>query len=176
MVQEKTEALRELAITDALTKLYNRRYFNEISIEMFRLGKRTGKPLSMMMIDIDWFKRINDTYGHLVGDKVIATLSTLILQVRRESDIVCRYGGEEFIVLLPDTKKEGALELAERLRKTIEAFEIEIEKGVSVHFTVSIGISEAYYGQDKGVEDVIRRADDAMYIAKRDGRNTIRTL
>jgi len=176
MVQEKTEALRELAITDALTKLYNRRYFNEVSIEMFRLGKRIDKPLSMMMIDIDRFKRVNDTYGHLVGDRVLSTISTLILKIKRESDIVCRYGGEEFVFLLPETDKEGAFELAERLRKTIEEYEIVLEEGERLHFTVSIGIAEADYSKDKGIEDVIRRADDAMYIAKRDGRNTIRTL
>jgi len=175
-VQEKTNALRELAVTDALTKLYNRRYFNEISIEMFHVGKRTGKTLSMMMIDIDRFKRVNDIYGHLVGDRVLSTISTLILKIKRESDIVCRYGGEEFVFLLPDTSKEGAFELAERLRKTIEAYEIVLENGEQLHFTVSIGIAEADYSKDKGIEDVIRRADDAMYIAKRDGRNTIRTL
>ncbi|MCF6206697.1 MAG: cache domain-containing protein [Sulfurovum sp.] len=175
-IQEKTEALQKLAITDALTQLYNRRYFSEISVEMFHLGKRNREPLSVIMFDIDMFKHINDTYGHQVGDKVIVVLSTLVGQIKRASDIACRYGGEEFILLLPKTDRKGAFELAERLRKVIEDNKIVLEDGTVVKFTVSLGVSQVDYENDKDIEDVIRRADDAMYIAKRDGRNKTREL
>jgi diguanylate cyclase (GGDEF)-like protein len=172
-VKEKTKALEKLVVTDALTQLYNRRYFSEISEEMYLLGKRDGTPLSMIMLDIDRFKRINDTYGHQVGDKVIMALSHCIKEIKRKSDIACRYGGEEFILLLPKTEKEGALELSERLRQKIEERTVKLEDGKQVHFTVSIGVSEVDYVTDKNIEDVIRRADDAMYMAKREGRNRI---
>ncbi len=171
-VKKKTEALRKLAITDPLTKLYNRRYFSEISTKIFDMAEREGEKLSVMMLDIDKFKNINDTYGHQVGDQVIITLSKIINEIKRESDIVCRYGGEEFIMLLPKTSKEGALDLAQRIRIAIEKHEIILkEKNQTVKFTVSLGVSEIDYTKDKEIEDVIRRADNAMYIAKREGRN-----
>jgi diguanylate cyclase (GGDEF)-like protein len=170
-IREKTRALQELAITDALTRLYNRRYFSEVSTEMYALGKREQTPLSVIMLDIDKFKHINDTYGHQVGDRVIVALAGAINEVKRNSDIACRYGGEEFILLLPETGKEGACGLAERLRQMIEGLTIELEDGRVVTFTVSLGVSEVNYLSDKDIEDVIRRADDAMYRAKKKGRN-----
>jgi diguanylate cyclase (GGDEF)-like protein len=125
-----------------------------------------------MMLDIDKFKNINDTYGHQVGDQVIITLAKIINEIKRESDVVCRYGGEEFIMLLPKTSKAGALDLAQRIRVAIERYEILIEeKNTTVRFTVSLGVSEVDYSKDSEIEDVIRRADNAMYIAKREGRN-----
>ncbi len=174
-VQEKTKALRELAVTDALTGLYNRRYFSEISTEMFSLGKRENEPLSVIMLDIDRFKNVNDTYGHQAGDKVIVLLSKILEEIKRQSDIACRYGGEEFVLLLPKTDQEGAYELAERIRKQVEKSYIVLEE-TKIGFTVSLGVAEAEYGRDSNIEEVIRRADDAMYIAKRDGRNRTRKL
>jgi len=171
-VKKKTEALRELAITDPLTKLYNRRYFSEISTRIYDVAQRESEALSVMMLDIDKFKNINDTYGHQVGDQVIITLAKIINEIKRESDVVCRYGGEEFIMLLPKTSKAGALDLAQRIRVAIERYEILIEeKNTTVRFTVSLGVSEVDYSKDSEIEDVIRRADNAMYIAKREGRN-----
>ena len=170
-IQEKTAELQKLAITDALTKLYNRRYFSEISMEMYRLGKRKHEPLSIIMLDIDKFKRINDTYGHQVGDQVIIALSQCINEVKRKSDIACRYGGEEFILLLPNTGRDGAYGVAERLRETVAGYTIVLEDGQKVTFTISLGVSEVDYSHDKNIEDAIRRADDAMYIAKKEGRN-----
>jgi diguanylate cyclase (GGDEF)-like protein len=125
------------------------------------------------MLDIDRFKRINDIYGRQVGDKVIIVLSNCIRKIKRKSDIACRYGGEEFILLLPDTKRKGAFELSEYLRLKIEEVTLELEDDRSVSFTVSVGVSEVDYRTDKNIEDAIRRADDAMYIAKREGRNRI---
>jgi len=171
-VKAKTAALRELAVTDPLTKLYNRRYFSEISTRIFELSERERSELSVMMLDIDKFKSINDTYGHQVGDQVIITLAKIINGIKRESDIVCRYGGEEFIILLPKTSKAGALDLAQRIRVAIEEHEIILEnKDETVKFTVSLGVAELEYTKDNEIEDVIRRADNAMYIAKREGRN-----
>ncbi len=165
-----------MAITDPLTKLFNRRYFSEVSPQMFSLAKRNDEPLSVMMLDIDRFKKINDTYGHQTGDKVIESFAEIVRSIKRESDIACRYGGEEFILLLPKTAIEGAAELAQRIRQTIEAKPVTSSMGESVHFTVSVGVSEADYEKDSTIEAVIKRADDAMYRAKREGRNRTCTL
>lgn len=170
-VKEKTEELRELAITDPLTKLFNRRYFAEVSPQVFSLAKRDGEPLSVMMLDIDRFKKINDTYGHQNGDRVIETLAQIVTSIKRESDIACRYGGEEFILLLPKTSREGALKLAQRIRKTMESHTVAGDKGEKIQFTVSVGVSQADYEKDGNIEAVIKRADDAMYQAKKEGRN-----
>jgi len=172
-VKEKTEKLRQLAITDALTKLYNRRYFSEIASEIFELEKREGKTLSVIMLDIDRFKQINDTYGHQVGDKVIQQLAMVLGQMKRESDVACRYGGEEFILLLPKTASGGAVILAERIREEIEKIQIELDDAEPVCFTVSLGVSEVNYAEDGSIDTVVRRADDAMYQAKHDGRNRV---
>ena len=171
-VKEKTEALAALAITDPLTSLYNRRYFSEISAELFELEKREKEPLSVMMLDIDKFKHINDTYGHQAGDRVIEKLASIMKSMKRESDIACRYGGEEFILLLPKTSKDGAFKLAQRIRKRVEECSLLIEEdGVLIHFTVSIGVSEVDFSHDESIESAIKRADDAMYQAKHEGRN-----
>jgi diguanylate cyclase (GGDEF)-like protein len=170
-VKEKTEELQRLAITDSLTQLYNRRYFSEISAQVFEMGKREHEPLSIMMIDIDRFKRVNDTYGHQVGDRVIIKLAEVIHAIKRKSDVACRYGGEEFVLLLPRTTSEGAFKLAQHIRKEIEKTEIVLDEERRIKFTVSLGVSEADYNRDSHIEEVIRRADDAMYMAKKEGRN-----
>jgi len=176
-IQEKTEELKSLAITDPLTKLYNRRYFSEISSELFELDKREEKSLSVIMIDIDKFKNINDTYGHQAGDVVIETLASTMSYMKRESDIACRYGGEEFVLLLPKTTKEGAYKFAQRLREKIEKTTVRVE-GIEQHitFTISVGVSETDYTVDANIEAVIKRADDAMYKAKKTGRNRVCSL
>jgi diguanylate cyclase (GGDEF)-like protein len=171
-VREKTAKLEALAVTDPLTQLYNRRYFTEISNAMFAMAKRQKEPLSIIMLDIDHFKKVNDTYGHLVGDRVIRRLADVIRKIKRESDIACRFGGEEFILLLPKTDKEGARELAERIRMHIASQKVAMEDGAYVTFTVSAGVSESILESDQSVEESIRRADDAMYKAKRAGRNS----
>jgi len=170
-VKEKTEALQELAITDPLTKLFNRRYFAEVSSQMFSLAKRESEPLSVIMLDIDRFKTINDTYGHLNGDRVIEALADVVRSTKRESDIACRYGGEEFVLLLPKTPLNGAVELAQRIRKAIESYSVASDTDETIQFTVSVGVSEADYMKDKSIESVTKRADDAMYQAKKEGRN-----
>jgi len=176
-VQEKTDALKSLAVTDPLTKLYNRRYFAEISTELFELAKRENQPLSLMMIDIDKFKNINDTYGHQTGDVVIEKLASVMSKMKRESDIACRYGGEEFILLLPKTSKDGATKLADRIRETIEYTKVLThDSNKEVSFTISVGVSEVDFEKDTNIEAVIKRADDAMYKAKKTGRNRVCSL
>jgi len=161
--------LEYLASKDPLTDLYNRRYFTKISENIFNLAKRNSSKFSILMLDIDNFKNINDTYGHKIGDDVIVALANILKQHSRSSDIVCRFGGEEFILLLPDTNKEGAFVIAQKIRRLVE--ELKIIKRIS--FTVSVGVSELDLENDKNIEDVIKRADDALYAAKNSGKNRV---
>ena len=151
----------DLAVRDGLTGLFNRRYFNElINIEISRL-KRAPSSLSLLMLDIDNFKNYNDKEGHQAGDELLKGAAKVFNNSVRTSDIVCRYGGEEFIILLPQTDKTGAQIIAERLR---------VQFGLYLPTTVSIGISTI--PQDaQNMEDLIKKADDAMYQAKKSGKN-----
>jgi len=173
-VKEKTEKLKKLAITDSLTGLYNRRYFTEIAAEIFELERRENDTLSVIMLDIDKFKKVNDTYGHQAGDMVITRLASVLENMKRESDVVSRYGGEEFILLLPKTSVDGAYILAERIRHEIEEISVTLDDGREIKFTVSLGVAEVDYGEDHTIETVIKRADDALYQAKASGRNCTR--
>ncbi len=162
--------LYEEAITDGLTELNNYSYFMARVKEEVARSKRYKHPLSLLMIDLDRFKRVNDKYGHLIGDMVLWELARKVKKNFRLSDVVARYGGEEFVVLLPDTAIEGAVYSSERLRKTIE--ETSFEEGLSL--TLSIGVS-CYYGLDDEYTeiDLIKQADKAMYKAKDSGRNKV---
>jgi len=162
------------AITDSLTGLYLRRYF-QIQLETeIKKAKRYKKPLSVVMIDIDYFKKINDKYGHLAGDFVLKTISRLIKQSVREVDIVSRYGGEEISILLPETSVEQALYIAERLREVVEKHSF-VYKGEKIKVTISAGIFSV---RDEDIEElnmerVIKKADIALYEAKNSGRNRV---
>jgi len=171
-LEEAKKQLKEQANRDYLTGLYNRRYFNEIAQDLIRISKREQKPFSVIMLDIDKFKTINDTYGHSVGDDVIKTLSNTIIETVRESDIVSRFGGEEFALLLPFTDKNGALNIAERIRKNVENKKIITHEGNIVQFTVSLGV-DAILTTDKNIEQALTRADSALYMAKESGRNRV---
>jgi diguanylate cyclase (GGDEF)-like protein len=166
------EEIEHLAVTDGLTGLFNHRHFQEkLSGEFNRLG-RFAEPLSLLLIDIDFFKKINDTYGHPAGDMVLKKVSGIIKKTIRNIDIAARYGGEEFAVILPGTNSQGAMNMAERLRKVImdTVFSAEGEKFT---VTVSVGISTSAQGvtEAKNKEELIERADKALYEAKRTGRN-----
>lgn len=179
MEQEKEEdkiqklELKLLASTDSMTKLYNRRYFTEISEKILDISKREKKNLSILMIDIDRFKRVNDTYGHQFGDEVLITLSRLLVEHQRKSDIVCRYGGEEFVILLPNTSLKNAATLAEKIRILIESLTMEAPENKDFKFTVSIGVAEIDIENETNIELALKRADDALYVAKNSGRNRI---
>ncbi|MEA2072832.1 MAG: GGDEF domain-containing protein [Campylobacterota bacterium] len=156
-----------------MTKLYNRRYFSEISTTILELSIRHQKPLSLMMIDIDKFKNINDTYGHHIGDIVIISLANTLKELSRKSDIVCRFGGEEFLILLPETDIVGADAIAEKIRKSVEETLVDIEEEQRLKYTISTGISEVKIKEETNLEETIQRADKALYKAKEGGRNRV---
>jgi diguanylate cyclase (GGDEF)-like protein len=161
--------IERLAISDGLTGLFNHRHFQErLTQEMRRLERLTGS-LSVLILDIDYFKRVNDTYGHPVGDAVLKGVAEIIRTTIREIDIAARYGGEEFAIILPGTEARGAMKMAERLRKTIMEEKYSGE-GDTFRVTVSIGVA-AYPNGVKSKEELIDRADKALYHAKHAGRN-----
>ena len=161
------ERLRELTITDDLTKLYNSRHFlKQLQSEIDRT-LRYSHPLSLLLIDVDNFKDFNDTYGHLEGDKVLAKLGGVIQGCLRKNDSGYRYGGDEFTVVLPETRGKEATTVAERIRKGFGAINFSPAPGVYANGTVSIGVAE--YKPDEGLQGFARRADKAMYQAKREG-------
>lgn len=155
-----------LAITDKLTKLYNRHKFYEIAGNEIERAKRYKRPLSLIIFDIDHFKKINDTYGHDVGDYVLQELAKLIKKHIRKQDFAFRWGGEEFIILLPETNAQGAMKLAEKLRHIIETHKFKKVGRV----TISLGVTE-YSSGDKDIDEVVKRADNALYLSKKNGRN-----
>lgn len=165
------EKLRRLATTDSLTGANNRRYFTERGAEEFARSKRYETPTTMLTLDIDLFKRINDTYGHPVGDEVLKSLVTVCRATLRTTDVFARMGGEEFSALLPETDLEDARKTAERLRKAVEASRVMAEDEV-IHYTISLGVSELRE-DDRSLEDLMQRADRALYAAKDAGRNRV---
>jgi diguanylate cyclase (GGDEF)-like protein len=170
-IKKYEDELKLLASTDPITKLYNRRYFSQISAHSLDLAKRENKDISLIMLDIDKFKNVNDTYGHKVGDDVIIALANQLIKNQRKSDISCRFGGEEFVVLLSNTSLNGAKILAEKLREAIESLQISIADNQIVKFTVSLGISQIDIKNEINIEAGLKRADDALYVAKESGRN-----
>ena len=163
--------VQTLTKIDVLTGAYNRRGFNELCQRELAHAKRTHQPQSMLMIDIDFFKTINDQYGHPVGDQILSLLSAELQKNLRQTDILCRYGGEEFAILLPETNIQTAKHIAERLRINISNHSFEVTK-LSLHLTISIGISWSN-GEAAELDDLLDRADEAMYQAKRSGRNRV---
>lgn len=163
--------MKTLATTDALTGVDNRHQFFSKGSQELRRALRYKKPLTLLMLDIDYFKSINDTYGHQAGDEVLRQLAQASSSLLRESDIFGRLGGEEFAVVLPETGLRLGMEVAERLRKRLSEVRVDFE-GKKITFTVSIGATLARRS-DKAIEDVIKRADEALYKAKRMGRNRV---
>jgi len=161
--------LYKLAITDGLTRLYLHRYFQQRLTNEISRSERYGYKFSLIMTDIDHFKRFNDTYGHQVGDQVLREVARLVQQNVREIDIVARYGGEEFIVICPEKSNEETIVPAERIRKAIESFQFMVN-GVRAPITISLGISE-FPTDSKDKKDLIECADIALYSSKQNGRN-----
>ncbi|MFQ5465414.1 MAG: GGDEF domain-containing protein, partial [Thermodesulfobacteriota bacterium] len=171
-VSREKEYLKEVAIRDQLTGLYNHNFFYSRFEEEFERAVRYETSLSLLMLDIDDFKRINDTYGHRVGDIALKEIAAIIMKGVRKTDVVARYGGEEFAVILPHTMLKGALEEAERLREMIASHSYA---GLSRdRITVSIGV--ASYPQKGAMNsgDLVNYADDALYKAKAGGKNTVK--
>lgn len=165
--------LEEASITDSLTGVQNRRYFDKIFDSEFKRALREQKTLSLLLFDIDFFKNINDTYGHPFGDEVIKSIADIISRnIRRPPDCLARLGGEEFGVLLPHTPKEGAFKLAERIRQQVEELPLRCEEN-QVKVTISGGVTSLQPKADDTVDSFFKSADEKLYAAKRNGRNRI---
>jgi diguanylate cyclase (GGDEF)-like protein len=162
------ENLRKKAITDPLTSLHNREYMNEVLADEMTRAKHKELPLSITMLDIDHFKNINDTYGHVVGDCVLKMLAQILVRETRNSDIIIRYGGEEFLIIMPLTDINGAFQKIERIRKFISEFQFCEEE---ISLTVSAGIAE--YSGEEDIKQFIEVADKKLYRAKKEGRNKV---
>ncbi|MCW5828801.1 MAG: diguanylate cyclase [Deltaproteobacteria bacterium] len=171
-IKAQNDRMAQLAITDHLTGLFNHRFFHERLSAEFQRSRRHRRELSLMMLDFDHFKQLNDTYGHPVGDRVLSRVGEFLKETLRESDMAFRYGGEEFSVLLPETGGKHAFQLAERIRKGISAITFPEKPGLRV--TVSIGVATYPGHGDLTRERLISDADEALYGAKRDGRNRVR--
>lgn len=172
-LREKNRILKELSIRDELTKLFNRRFFDEKLKEYSLLSQRFGHILTCIMSDIDHFKNFNDTYGHQAGDSVLFNVAQILRNNIRRTDICTRYGGEEFVILLPNTSLEAGVKLAEKLRKRIELSEL-LHDGETLKITSSFGAAAGDEESNLG-ENLVKRADLALYSAKQSGRNCVRS-
>jgi diguanylate cyclase (GGDEF)-like protein len=170
---QRFNSVKSMAIYDTLTSLYNRRFFEE------RLGIETqksfygGTPLSLVMVDIDHFKKVNDTFGHLEGDKVLCKIASLLKDSVRKKDTVARYGGEEFVLILPGAGLEESAMIAERIRRLVENTPMQIIGQAQINLTVSLGISNFPIHRPNSKEELVKMADQALYEAKEEGRNRV---
>jgi len=172
-LEDKNHELEQLNMEDALTGVKNRRFFDKKLIMELRRSRREQTPLSIIMLDIDRFKSVNDNYGHLTGDQVIRAVADTIKQhLKRPLDEVARYGGEEFVILLPNTPHDGTLEIADRIRKAIETNQINVA-GTFINVTVSAGTYTAVTDDINNPELFTHNADKALYYAKQNGRNQV---
>ncbi len=167
LLQNQTKELEKLATTDSLTGIYNRNKLKEIATYEFKKLRRERHPLSLVIFDIDYFKKINDTYGHNIGDYALKTIASLVGGLVRESDTFVRWGGEEFIILTPSTGLHNAGVLAEKIRVAIEEYPFEQIGTV----TCSFGVAEASH--DLEFDTLVEHADKALYAAKKGGRNMV---
>ncbi|HEX7028765.1 MAG TPA: GGDEF domain-containing protein [Gammaproteobacteria bacterium] len=174
-LQVLNEELTQLSATDSLTQVANRRYFDERFSSEFSRASRENTSLSVLMIDVDFFKPYNDEFGHLIGDESLQQVAMAIRDsLKRPTDLVARYGGEEFIVLLPSTGIEGAVQLAEEIRQKIESLRIaHPHSEVSQYVTVSLGVTGSFPGKSISKEQMLQKADEALYNAKALGRNRV---
>jgi len=170
---EKTERLSKLADKDGLTGLYNHRYFQDKLTEEFIRAKRYELPLSNILMDIDYFKKINDTYGHAAGDVVLKGIGSMLKgSTRKDIDTPARYGGEEFAIILPHTELSKALKVAERLRKAVAEHPFKVPSG-QVSITVSFGVAAIPHPEINDKQTLIKASDEALYRAKEKGRNRV---
>ena len=175
-LQKAQMKIKELALTDELTSLYNRRYFFDRLSEEMKRSRRFGHGISCILLDIDHFKKVNDTYGHQAGDIVLQNVSTAVRDSCREIDIVARYGGEEIVVLLPGTDLKGSYTVAEKIRETVEDMKNRVDDDITVPVTVSLGVASFTSDDLRKLTDmkqIIQYADSALYRAKEKGRNVV---
>jgi diguanylate cyclase (GGDEF)-like protein len=174
-LKKSNELLKELSNTDPLTQLFNRRYMMEVLEKEIHRTARKGSPISLILMDIDHFKKVNDAYGHQHGDAVLVNVAGLIRQHLRSYDVAARYGGEEFVVILPETPLDESMVVAERIRQGIQqvAFTGKLQQ---LKITISMGVAVYPAPGVDTIDDIIRVADEALYRAKAEGRNRIITL
>lgn len=171
VIRLQNRLLQQQATRDGLTGLYNHIHFQELFAQQFYLAKRHDYPLALLMLDIDFFKEVNDSYGHQVGDTVLKKFAEQVRAEIRQTDILARYGGEEFVIVLPDTAKQGGMNIAEKIRETIEAA-VFTHNDINLQVTVSIGLA-LFDGRIKHPAELIEQADHALYQAKAGGRNRV---
>jgi diguanylate cyclase (GGDEF)-like protein len=171
-LRDQVEELSELVSIDALTGLYNFRHFNKVLQAEMDRSKRSGIPTSLVMVDIDYFKKINDEYGHEVGNQALKFVSDILAAEVRTTDVVCRYGGEEFTIIFPETHLNMAVKVADRIRETIDYSILEIGEN-KIHLTASMGASVYLKTSIISIEEFIDSADQYLYEAKQSGRNCI---
>ena len=169
---ETNKRLELLSITDGLTKLHNHRYFQDELARAFEESQRYQRPLSLAMIDIDFFKKFNDTYGHAVGDEVLKRSADLYRSSVRSTDLVARYGGEEFAVMMPETSLDDAVTFAEKIRHLVETTSLETQAG-PLSVTVSVGVASVPQSRIRSAKELVVAADRALYRAKKNGRNQV---
>lgn len=173
---QRIDILEKENITDSLMQIYNRRYFHTRLDQEIKRSERYKHHLSLLMLDIDHFKNINDVHGHQIGDEVLVGIAFILKLNVRTIDVIARYGGEEIVVILPETDKKGAFTTAEKIRKGIENHSFDPTSGEKFSVTVSFGVSSLEMIKDKAVDKskrIIKLADDALYKAKNEGRNRV---
>ena len=172
IADEKQKLFHHQSITDTLTGLYNLRHVLDMGERIFEQAKKNQNSIAILIFDIDYFKLVNDTFGHSTGDSVLRKLADICRQFVRETDLLARYGGEEFVVILPNTHLIRAMEIAERLRIGVETTAFDDGRGNTVHITISVGIA-CENNQELSFDAALKNADKALYQAKHEGRNRI---
>jgi two-component system, cell cycle response regulator len=171
-LMETNKRLELLSITDGLTKLHNHRHFQDELARAFEESQRYQRPLSLAMIDIDFFKKFNDTHGHAVGDDVLKRAAELYKSSVRSTDLVARYGGEEFAVMMPETELDDAIAFAEKIRNLVESTPLQTQAG-PLNITISLGVASVPQSRIHSPKELIVAADKALYRAKKNGRNQV---
>ena len=161
-----------MSVTDDLTQLYNSRYLNQVLRRETKRASRSGRPLSLLFVDLDGFKSVNDRHGHLCGSRALVEAAAVIRRSARETDMVSRFGGDEFALVLPDTGGEGAFAVGERIREKIAAHNFLAGDGLDIHLTVSVGVATLPDAATSS-EELVQAADKAMYQVKDSGKNGI---
>ncbi|NQZ09287.1 MAG: diguanylate cyclase [Algicola sp.] len=174
-LKRKTDLLAEMAFIDGLTGVANRRHFDQLFAREYKRHCRSGQPLSVIMIDVDYFKHYNDHYGHVMGDACLRIIAnTLQKSLKRPADLLARYGGEEFVVLLPETDPKSALKIAQMLCRSIDDLQLPHQKSTcAANVTISLGCASSMHEHNDQCEDILSDADSNLYMAKLQGRNRV---